>query len=441
MQARNPASASQGYNRDAALRQTLRRSAEVPAMNEIDLAQTIQADPQATPLATMLEAAGATHKLAPWRGTLTPQQLDAPERETAALSTDAAVHDLGWMRRVAVRGEDRFRWLSGMVTNTVNDLFPNTGAWNFVLNAQGQIQGDLTVWRGGEELSPPRRKTAANAGRSGDPMLGTPFAGESGLELVIAVDQFERLLGHLNHFIIMDDVELVPLGIEAPGEAGAETALGLTGPLAHEVLERMSLPTFAHPMQGTQVEWNGHDLRLVRGYGSLVPHYELWLPVAGLPLLWRALRTAGASPAGRDSINAFRIAEAIPLYGIDIAERDLPQETSQMRALHFNKGCYLGQEIVERIRSRGNVHRHLRPLEIEGPVPAAGTELKMEDGKSVGAITSAAELRLASGSRTFALAMVRAEAEQRDQPLSYSAEAGNGTARILNAPPILVRNA
>ena len=77
------------------------------------------------------------------------------------------MHDLGWMRRVAVRGEDRFRWLSGMVTNTVNDLFPNTGAWNLVLNAQGRIQGDLTVWREGEELSPLRRNPlAANAGKS-----------------------------------------------------------------------------------------------------------------------------------------------------------------------------------------------------------------------------------------------------------------------------------
>ncbi len=62
-----------------------------------------------------------------------------------------------------MRGEDRFRWLSGMVTNTVNDLFPNTGAWNLVLNAQGRIQGDLTVWREGEELSPQRRNPAADA--------------------------------------------------------------------------------------------------------------------------------------------------------------------------------------------------------------------------------------------------------------------------------------
>ena len=88
--------------------------------------------------------------------------------------------------------------------------------------------------------------------------------------------------------------------------------------------------------------------------------------------LWKALREAGATPVGADSLEAFRIAEGIPAYGIDMAERDLPQETSQMRALSFNKGCYLGQEIVERIRSRGSVHRHLRALELIGPCQRQG---------------------------------------------------------------------
>ena len=94
----------------------------------------------------------------------------------------AAVHDLGWLKRVAVRGEDRLRWLSGMVTNTVTDLGEDAGAWNLVLNAQGRIQGDLTVWRE-----------------------------RDGVELQIAADQYDKLLGHLERFIIMDDVELVPL--------------------------------------------------------------------------------------------------------------------------------------------------------------------------------------------------------------------------------------
>ena len=406
-------------------------------MIEIDLAANLQA----TALAAMLESAHTPRELAVYRGVLTPRELDAPELEIEALTSGAAIHDLGWIRRVAVRGADRFRWLSGMVTNTVNDLFPNTGAWNLVLNAQGKIQGDLTVWRGGEELSPQRRNPGADSTRKSesgsDPMLGTPFAGESGLELEIAADQYDKLMAHLNQFIIMDDVELVPVGEEQVGEAGSETAIGLTGPLAGEVLARLGLPIFAHAMTGTRIEWNGLDLRILRSYGVLGQHYEFWMPSAGISKLWSCLRTAGATPTGSASLDAFRIAEGIPAYGIDIVERDLPQETSQMRALHFSKGCYLGQEVVERIRSRGNVHRHLRPLELTGPLPAAGTELAIEDGKVGGHITSAAALPVASKNRIFALGMIRAEAEALDQPFTYTAGSAKGTARILATPPVL----
>lgn len=372
----------------------------------------------ATPLATLLASAARPPRLAEYHGAMTPQELDAPATETAALTEGAAVYDLGWMRRVAVRGEDRFRWLSGMVTNTVNDLEPNAGAWNLVLNAQGRIQGDLTVWREGHE--PQHHEHEA-------------VAGDPSLNLEIAADQYERLLAHLERFIIMDDVELVPLGQEPGAE---ETALGLTGPQADELLERMGLPTLSEPMTCTRVEWNGLDLRIFRGYGALVPHYELWTPVAGVIRLWRTFTTAGAVRVGSTSLEAFRIAEGIPSFAMDMVERDLPQETSQMRALHFNKGCYLGQEIVERIRSRGSVHRHLRQLELTGPVPETGTEL-MLDGAAAGTITSAAELKLAAGSRVFALGMVRGEAEARNEALTYTAGAATGTARILAAPPNL----
>jgi folate-binding protein YgfZ len=394
----------------------------------------------ATPIATLFAQAATPPELVAYRGVLTPRELDAPERETAALVSRAAVHDLGWMRRVAVRGEDRFRWLSGMVTNTVNDLGENAGAWNLVLNAQGRIQGDLHVWREGDQL-----------------------------ELTIAADQYDRLLAHLNHFIIMDDVELVPLS--------EETALGLAGPLAAEVLTRLGLPALAEPMTSARAAWNGHEVRVVRGYGVLVPHYEIWMQAAEVPALWRAMTEAGASPVGAATLEAFRIAEGIPAYGIDIAERDLPQEAVPQAAtlpgvmksvrasseqlapppvatfpgamksvranseqlappqvaLSFNKGCYLGQEIVERIHSRGSVHRHLRPLELSGPIVAAGTELTMDGGAIAGQITSAAELPLTKGKRIFALGMIRGEAELHNQPLTYSA----GTAHILAAPPKL----
>jgi len=353
--------------------------------------------------------------LVAYRGVLTPRELDAPGRETAALVSRAAVHDLGWLRRVAVRGEDRFRWLSGMVTNTVNDLGANSGAWNLVLNAQGRIQGDLYVWREGEKL-----------------------------ELEIAADQYDRLLAHLERFIIMDDVELAPLS--------EDSALGLAGPLAAGVLTRLGLPAPAEPLTSARAAWNGPDgngstVRVVHGYGALAPHYEIWGSAAEIPALWQALMEAGAIPVGAATLEAFRIAEGIPAYGIDIAERDLPQEVVPQAqsappqvALSFNKGCYLGQEIVERIRSRGSVHRHLRHLELSGPVPAAGAELRLDDGAVAGEITSAAELPLRKGLRVFALGMIRGEAEIHNQPLSYTAGTATGAARILAAPPVLEAN-
>jgi folate-binding protein YgfZ len=397
-------------------------------MTETDLVATTPV----TPLAALLESTATPPRLIGYRGALTPLELDAPARETAALAFGAAVHDLGWLRRVAVRGEDRFRWLSGMVTNTVNELAPNTGAWNLVLNAQGRIQGDLTVWRESGEL--PSRQRG-------------PVAADPGLELEIAADQFDKLLNHLNRFIVMDDVELAALDEEATGQ----TAIGLTGPLADDVLGRLSLPTLSQPLTAVRVEWNGLDLRIERGYGVLATHYALWFQSSGIAKFWKYLRAAGAVPVGCASLEAFRIAEGIPAYGIDMAERDLPQETSQMRALNFTKGCYLGQEIVERIRSRGSVHRRLRALELTGPVPAAGAALTLPDGAAAGEIASAAELVLESGNRVFALGMIRGEAElfsqrqglaagdpeERNQPLNYISGAATGTARILAAPPTL----
>jgi folate-binding protein YgfZ len=386
-------------------------------MTETAIPQTIPADhptdqdPSAgarcTPLAALLAQAAAPPELATYCGALTPKELDAAEKETAALAFGAAVHDLGWLRRVAVRGEDRFRWLSGMVTNTVNDLAANAGAWNLVLNAQGRIQGDLHVWRESDQL-----------------------------DLEIAASQYERLLAHLDRFIIMDDVELVPLSMNANRELTGETALGLAGPRSAGVLARLALPAPPEPLTSARAAWNDQEVRVVRAYGVLAPHYELWVHAAQIPALWQALVEAGATPAGAASLEAFRIAEGIPAYGIDIAERDLPQETSQMRALSFTKGCYLGQEIVERIRSRGSVHRHLRPLELSGPVPAPGAELTL-DGAAAGQITSAAELPLTSGRRIFALGMIRGEAELRNQTFTYIAGEAAGGARILAAPPVL----
>jgi len=370
----------------------------------------------ATPLAASLTTASSVAtpalELAAYRGALTPLHLDAPEVETGALLRGAAVHDLGWLRRVGVRGEDRARWLSGMVTNAVETLPEHSGAYNLVLNAQGRIQGDLYVWRGGDDL-----------------------------EVEIAADQTEALLGHFDRFIIMDDVELVPLP--------QWSALGITGPDAELILGKLGLPALPEELSSVAGSAAGSaagsvagiPVRLDRGYGTLVPHYALWAAVGQIPALWQALVAAGATPVGAASLETLRIVEGVPAYGIDIQSRDLAQETSQTRALSFTKGCYLGQEIVERIRSRGQVHRFLRAVEVlperTGDLPAAGTELFSPNiaGKPAGTLTSVTALQLDGALCVFGIAMVRAEAEIGNHPLTYP----SGQALVLKAVPKLTK--
>ena len=155
----------------------------------------------------------------------------------------------------------------------------NAGAWNLVLNAQGRIQGDLHVWREGEAL-----------------------------DLEIAADQYEKLLTHLDHFIIMDDVELVPRSVPTAEDSSFRTALGLTGPLATGVLARLGLPAPSEVLTAANGTGNGREVRVVRAYGLLAPHFELWVQSAEIPALWAALIEASAIPVGAASLEAFRIA-------------------------------------------------------------------------------------------------------------------------------------
>ncbi|MFC5862279.1 YgfZ/GcvT domain-containing protein [Acidicapsa dinghuensis] len=361
---------------------------------------------KATPLADFLAGAAFSSppQLQSYLGALTPQQLDAIGNETAALLFDAAVHDLGWLRRIEVRGEDRFRWLSGMVTNAVETLPQDGGAYNFILNAQGRIQGDAWVWRNGDSL-----------------------------ELELTAAQSPALLEHFDRYIIMDDVELAPME--------GQSALGLTGPDSARILSVLGLTAQVSVMTWIRGIAAGIEVQIRRTYGTTVPHYELWVATEAIPRLWSALHNAGAAFAGTEALETLRIVEGIPAYEVDIESRDLVQETSQIRALNFAKGCYLGQEIVERVRSRGQVHRHLRSLELNlddaDSLPVKGTELRIAgsgtDAKSVGTITSAAALHLKGSSRIFAIAMLRAEAEVGNKTLEFA----NGAALILDGTPKL----
>src|SRR5262249_9789806 len=128
---------------------------------------------------------------------------------------------------------------------------------------------------------------------------------------------------------------------------------------------------------------------------------------------WHTLIAAGATTVGVQSVELHRILCGTPRYGVDIHEKKLPQETGQERALNFNKGCYIGQEIIERIHSRGIVHRVFTGFTFDRtPTPAApGENIKLQhDGKDVGYLTSIATVPTSTGERVIALGYIRREA-------------------------------
>jgi folate-binding protein YgfZ len=174
------------------------------------------------------------------------------------------------------------------------------------------------------------------------------------------------------------------------------TALGLAGPESRECLERAGIrvPDLA-PLELCSPKCDcawlpamhaGARRRFREGMS-----YEIWVAPDKLKSTWDALIARRARPTGTTALNLFRISRGIPQFGVDIRERDLPQETGQTRALNFTKGCYLGQEIVERIRSRGAVHRQFTAFTVEGALPEPGAKI-VADEKEVGEITSSAIL-------------------------------------------------
>jgi folate-binding protein YgfZ len=370
------------------------------------LSDEVRLTPPLTPLSATLENSagkqtGGAEGLAVYEGVRTPRLFDDPLREIDSLLSATGILDLGWRAKILVTGNDRVRWLNNMASNTIQGLPQDQGNYSFILNAQGRIQGDCYVYRRGEDfvIDTSRRQVPA-------------------------------LLRHLQHYIIMDAVELQDVSEDW-------TALGLAGPKAPQILAALGvvLDPAPSPVGNARLlaaSIGGVEIALVEAYHPLVPRYELWLPPAEVLTVWKAFQAAGAVPAGSEAAETLRVLEGTPIYGIDLNERDLPQETSQLRALNFTKGCYLGQEIVERIRSRGRVHRQFRQFKLDGAPVTPPFDL-LSAGQTVGRITSTASLPAGRTPGNFALGFVREESLIRKAPIEYD----GGVAIPLEAPPDL----
>ena len=326
-----------------------------------------------TAIKTRSEEFGAA-RLGEYRGVATPARFTDPQAEFEALRKGCGVYDLGFRAKISLTGSDRVRWLNGMVTNNVRDLAVGHGVYAFILNPQGRILGDLYAYNRGESL-----------------LLDTDHA------------QLEKILATFEHFIIMDDVEVANVSEEF-------AALGIGGAKSRQVLNAtgFDVPDLL-PLQFVQTAWQGVECTLVRSEDERQESYEIWLDPGQVKQLWNCLLAVGASPVGSDAIERKRIFDGIPLYGVDIRERDLPQETEQTRALNFSKGCYVGQEIVERIRSRGAVHRKFTGFLAEGSRPISPGAKIAANEKEVGEITSTTSVNLGGTMRQIALGYIRRE--------------------------------
>lgn len=266
-----------------------------------------------------------------------------------ALRRGAAFLDVSARGRIVARGRDRARLLHNLTTNEVKKMTPGTGCYAFLLSAQGRIQADLHLL-----------------------CFDDRFLIDTDAELR------EKVAQHIRRYIIADQVELE--------DATARTGeIALEGPGAAAILAALNAPNpgadYAH------APWGDATAASMSLTGQ--PGFRIFCPAEKAAEVLRQLASAGAKPATEGDVRQVRIENGKPRFGEDIRETSLPQETQQMHGVSFTKGCYLGQEIVERIRAQGHVNKKLvRIFSETSEAPAAGTKLTAS-GAEAGEITSA----------------------------------------------------
>ena len=292
-----------------------------------------------------------------------------------ALRSSAAWFDLSARGKILVSGEDNARLLHAMSTNDVKNLAEGTGLYAFFLNDKGRILADSYIYRR-----------------------------PNGFLLDTEPETAGLLRDHLDRYIIADDAAL-------EDESATLAAIALEGPQSFEAAAALGIPVPAEPF--SSAAWQSGFVARVSVTGA--SGLRIFLPTPEARAFVESLNAANIPEADASSVNVVRLEHGTPRFGDDISSRYLAQETQLAHAVHSNKGCYLGQEIVERVRAQGQVHRLLSPVRISAQTPPApGTKL-LANGNPVAEITSAA-FSPALG-EVVALAYVRREALHDKPPL------------------------
>lgn len=296
-----------------------------------------------------------------------------------ALSDGAAWLDCSSRARLRATGEDRLRLLHALATIPVDKLAPGQGTRTFFLNPQGRVQAFCRLYV------------------SADAVL-----------LETDARRRQRLAEYLESFIIMDDVTLEDVTDDT-------AAVAVEGPRAVEIVER-ALEAQQLPNE-PEAHIESGPWRIFRS--SLSGEDGCWVMTAraGREELIARLEAAGAIAADRADFERQRVWNRVPSLDDDYFDSNIPHETQQLQWVSFQKGCYIGQEILERVRSQGRVNRLLAPVEIEGGALPAGREL-MQGGKVVGKLTS--PVPAPGGEQLLGFAILRRQA--MDNPAGLTLE-------------------
>jgi tRNA-modifying protein YgfZ len=261
-----------------------------------------------------------------------------------ALRRGAARFDLTPRGRLRVTGRDRARLLHNVTSNEVKKLAAGSGCYAFLLTPQGRIQADLNLF-----------------------CFADHFLIDTEPELRETVPRL------ILKYKVADQVEVEDI-------TSATWAIAIEGPTAAQALTAAGTPA---PFElYSHLPWG--ECTVANISETAQPGFRIFGPATHPPPTLDAITRASEA-----DVRQVRIENGRPRFGEDIRETSLPQETGQMHAVSFQKGCYIGQEIVERIRAQGHVNKHLVRLAMEASAPPSpGTKL-MADGKEVGEITSA----------------------------------------------------
>jgi folate-binding protein YgfZ len=363
-----------------------------------------------TPLAKVHASAGA--KMGVWFGCALPDDFGDAAAEYRHARETVALIDKNYRAYLTFAGPDRVRYLNAILTNNIKGLAAGQGNISLLLNPQGHILAEI--------------QTYALA----DKLFCVSYA-------MIR----ERLIEWLDKYIIMDDVTLTDeterygtVALEGPKAAAAVKSLtGIDlGPLSELSSVGAEILRSAQDDKGKTGASGVLPCRIVKRSPGGIAGAEFVVERERLEELWQILaeaaRERSGGPMGYSALSGLRLEQGVPWFGYDFGEKQIPHEGGlQDSHISYTKGCYTGQEIVERVRSRGQVNRKRVQLVFSGDVvPEAGTILTV-DGKETGYVTRAA--RIWQPARIIGMGYLRREASAADSTLQWS----GGTATVTQS--------